>query len=407
MIAGWIGERLLERHHLANSAHGIDIYYAPDPMLRPNLALGDTAMTKPKLFIFTGANQATGALISGFSQARSMRGKVDVTVIVSSESTLTADQWPDISIRRLPLARADKSITTLLAYPFALLRSGWHLRLALREANCDRLQINDFHFAEGAIVRLLGYRGWIVTWVRIDPQRYGTIGRIWLALARWSSNELVSVSNFIAGRLPPAYRSSVIYSAVPSVVDVPRSDNRRLLFIGNYIEGKGQDDAIRAFQRIAGRFPDAELIFHGSDMGLAKNRDYRARLDRLGGEGVVNNRIHLCDFVDDPDSLYVQAFAALNFSHSESFSLTCLEASAHGLPVIATRCGGPEEIVEDEVTGFLVPVGDIEAMSKRMADLLGDPARATAMGIAGRQLVNERFCPAKTNRQVMRIFDLN
>ena len=114
-------------------------------------------MTKPKLFIFTGANQVTGALVSSFGQARSMNHAAEVTVIVSSQSTIDPGDWPNIAIRRLPLARADKSLATLLAYPFALLRSGWHLRRALREARCDRLQINDFHFAEGTIVRCSGF----------------------------------------------------------------------------------------------------------------------------------------------------------------------------------------------------------------------------------------------------------
>ena len=48
--------------------------------------------------------------------------------------------------------------------------------------------------------------------------------------------------------------------------------------IGNYIEGKGQDRAIEAFHQIALDYPAAELVFHGGDMGLAKNRTYLSRL---------------------------------------------------------------------------------------------------------------------------------
>lgn len=364
-------------------------------------------MTKPKLFIFTGADQVTGALISGVSQANALRGIADVSLLLSERTTLSAAQWPDTSIILLPLARASKSLGSIVAYPAALLRSGWQLRWALKQAGCDRLQINDFHFAEGAIVRLLGYRGRIVTWVRIDPKRYGLIGRIWLGLARWSSDELVVVSKFIAGQLPPDYRSTLIYDAVPPVVEGARTTSQRLVFVGNYIEGKGQDDAIRAFHRISAQFPDAELVFHGSDMGLAKNRDYRATLDRLAEHGAGKGRIHIRDFVEDPGAIYREAYAAINFSHSESFSLTCLEGCAYGLAVLATRCGGPEEIVVDEVTGFLVPVGDVETMAARMVDLLGDPARVAAMGEAGRQLVGQRFSIAKFRQQLLEVLDLN
>ena len=364
-------------------------------------------MTKPKLFIFTGADQVTGALIAGFSQARIMSDAAEVSLILSTRIKLRAGQWPDSSIILLPLARAGKRLGSIVAYPTALVRSGWHLRRALQQAGCDRLQINDFHFVEGAVVRLLGYRGRIVTWVRIDPKRYGIIGRIWLGLARWSSDELVVVSKFIAGQLPPDYRSTLIYYAVPPVVEGARTTGQRLLFVGNYIEGKGQDDAIRAFHKISAQFPDAELVFHGSDMALAKNREYRATLDRLAEYGAGKGRIHIRDFVEDPAAIYREAYAAINFSHSESFSLTCLEGSAHGLAVLATRCGGPEEIVEDGVTGFLVPVGDIEMMAARMADLLDDPAQVAAMGKAGRQLVGQRFSTAKFRAQLLEIFDLN
>jgi len=361
----------------------------------------------PKLFIFTGADQVTGALISSFSQAWVMRDALDVSLILSSLTNLRSNQFPNSSsVIVLPLARAGKRLGSLLMYPAALLRSGWHLHRALKQAGCDRLQINDFHFAEGAVVRLLGYRGRIVTWVRIDPKRYGLVGRIWLALARWSSDELVAVSRFIARQMPPGYRTTLIYDAVPDAPEAPRAHGRQFLFVGNYIEGKGQDSAIPAFHRIASQFPEAELVFHGSDMELEKNRNYRSSLQRLAEGGAGNGRIHLRGFVEDPAAVYRNAFAALNFSHSESFSLTCLEASAHGLAIVATRCGGPEEIVEDGVTGFLVSVGDVDSMAARMSDLIEQPARAAAMGEAGRRFVTEKFGVEQFRRQVMEVFDL-
>lgn len=365
-------------------------------------------MTKlPKLFIFTGADQVTGALMSNFAAARLLRNDAELTLILSSNHLLTEDQLPeDCTVRSLPLARPARGLLGMLAYPAAMLRSGWALRQALRAADCDRLQINDFHFAEGAIVRLLGFRGRIVTWIRIDPRRYGIVGRLWLAMARWSSDDLVVVSRFIAGCLPSGYRSTLIYDAAPPTPPAPRPQGQRLLFIGNYIEGKGQDDAIRAFHLIADGFPGAELVFHGSDMGIAKNKVYRAGLERLAEAGAGRQRIFLLPFVPNPGDAYREALAAVNCSHSESFSLTCLEASAHGLAVVATRCGGPEEIIEDGVTGFLVPVGDVAAIASRMSDLLDQPEEAAAMGEAGKRLVNERFSPEQFRRQTINIFEL-
>lgn len=167
-----------------------------------------------------------------------------------------------------------------------------------------------------------------------------------------------------------------------------------MLFVGNYIHGKGQQEAISAFQLIADRFPAATLVFHGGDMGLDKNRDYLAGLRRQAAAGPGAERIIFGPFLSDLADVRGRAGIALNFSHSESFSLTCLEASASGLPVIATRCGGPEEIIEHGVTGILVPVGDVPVMAEAMETLLGDGERAARMGEAGGEVVAQRFSAA-------------
>jgi starch synthase len=80
----------------------------------------------------------------------------------------------------------------------------------------------------------------------------------------------------------------------------------------------------------------------------------------------------------------------------EPFGLINLEAMACELPVVATSVGGIPEIVVDGVTGYLVPVPDGEkglgsALSERVNAVLGDPARARAMGKAGRQRVLQHF----------------
>jgi glycosyltransferase involved in cell wall biosynthesis len=363
--------------------------------------------SKPPLFIFTGAHEATGALIAACHEAQILGEDARVSIILSKRSRIVSSGLlgnPDLM--RLPMAEFGRRPGTMILYPFQLLRSGWSLHRALKRARCERLQINDFFFAEGFVLRLLGYRGRIVTWIRIDPARYGLVGRLWLKMANWSANRLVSVSLFIKRQLPSEYETVVAYDPVPPVEPISQAAGQRLLFLGNYTEGKGQDAAISAFHLIAAGFPEAELIFHGSDMGMAKNRAYRDRLVRLANEGEGRRRIHLLDFLSDPAPAYREAFAALNFSRSESFSLTCLEAGAYGLPVIATRSGGPDEIIEDCGSGFLVPVGDVDAMAARMADLLSDPNRAARMVKRGTALVNERFDRGRFRSQMLDILDL-
>ena len=362
---------------------------------------------KPVLVIVDGAIDLTGALVAAIHEAKLLAATTSTVLVLPRGHRVAASRLDTFTeVIELPMRPLRKTLSSLFSYLPALLFSSRKLLAHLRRLGADRLQINDFHFAEGAVVRLLGFRGRIVTWIRIDPKRYGLIGRLWLALARWSSDDLVVVSNFIASRLPSGYRSTPIYDAATPADRGRRAPGKRLLFVGNYIEGKGQDDAIRAFHRIALQFPEAELLFHGSDMGLDKNRAYRQSLEQLAASRKGGERIHLRDFLSDPATAYREAYAALNFSHSESFSLTCLEASANGLAVIATRCGGPQEIIDDGHNGYLVPVGDVASMADRMADLLSDGTRTEAMGEAGRHLVATRFNAEEFRGKATAILDL-
>ena len=366
--------------------------------------------SKPVLFIVDGSVDVTGALVSASRQAALMGDIVDTILVLSSFHRVPAERTAAFAeVVTLPFISPRKHIANAIFYLPALLLSSVQLRLAMRRRGCQRLQINDFYLLHGAVLRLLGFRGRMATFVRIDPLRYGAIGRFWLSAARWCSTELVAVSRFIQSRLGEDYPTRLIYDQV-SLADVPiaKPDPARpiLLFVGNIIEGKGQEHAVAAFNRIATRYPDARLRFVGGDMGLDKNREFGVRIEQLAEDGPARDRIEFPGASNDVAGHYATAFAAINFSESESFSITCLDGSAAGLPVIATRCGGPEEIIEDSRTGFLVPVGDVAAMAERMTWLLDHPDEGTAMGAAGRKLVAERFSPGLSRTAFSRLFGL-
>jgi len=97
-------------------------------------------------------------------------------------------------------------------------------------------------------------------------------------------------------------------------------------------------------------------------------------------------------------------YASLDvFVHSgpyETFGQTLQEAAASGLPVVAPAAGGPLDLVDDGVTGYLVPPGDADAFRAAVARLAADPAARAAFGAAGRRKVLARTWPALTEELV-------
>lgn len=89
---------------------------------------------------------------------------------------------------------------------------------------------------------------------------------------------------------------------------------------------------------------------------------------------------------------YLQAAdVGLVTSDSESFCLSILEAMCLGCPSVATRVGGIPEVIEDHVSGMLVPAGDVRGLASAVVSLMRSPARRVALGEAGRIRAQELF----------------
>jgi glycosyltransferase involved in cell wall biosynthesis len=104
-------------------------------------------------------------------------------------------------------------------------------------------------------------------------------------------------------------------------------------------------------------------------------------------------------------SLYRQASLFVLPSNEEGLGIVILEAMASGLPVVSTRCGGPETCVVEGDTGYLTPVGDAEALARRIQVLLENRALRQRMGQTGRELVEQRFSIPAAGRAYLGVYD--
>ena len=164
-------------------------------------------------------------------------------------------------------------------------------------------------------------------------------------------------------------------------LDLP-ADVPVLLFVGRIQPLKGPDVAVRALAEM--RRPDALLLIVGGASGL-EGDDEMHRLHGLMDQLGVRNQVR---FVPPQahhilSTYYRAADVVLVPSRSESFGLVALEASACGIPVVASAVGGLLTLVDHGQSGFLVPERDPAVFAKYVNSLLDDPAAAAAMGARG------------------------
>jgi D-inositol-3-phosphate glycosyltransferase len=163
-----------------------------------------------------------------------------------------------------------------------------------------------------------------------------------------------------------------------NAVDLPL-DCPVLLFVGRIQPLKGPDVAVRALAEL--NRPDALLLIVGGASGLEGGDEMRHVQDliiELGLEGQVR-------FIEPQphhilSTYYRAADVVLVPSRSESFGLVALEASACGIPVVASGVGGLLTLVDHGDTGFLVPERDPALYARYIGDILDHPERAARMG---------------------------
>lgn len=158
---------------------------------------------------------------------------------------------------------------------------------------------------------------------------------------------------------------------------------------GELREHKGQEDFLRAAAIVSGRFADVDFVVAGED--ASPRKEYRARLEQLAAELDIKTRIHFTGWLADVVELLPALDVFVSSSRVEPFGLVMVEAMACGLPVVATSTGGAREIVEDNVTGKLVAVGDSQALAEAICALLADEDARRLMGERGRARAKQRF----------------
>jgi mannosyltransferase len=154
---------------------------------------------------------------------------------------------------------------------------------------------------------------------------------------------------------------------------------------------KGSDVFVDAMCRLLPRYPDFSAVMVGAvvaeQTGFANDLKKRIEAAGLASRIVITGELEIDEVQRWYRRLTIYAFTSRN----EGFGLTLIEAMAAGAALVAARAGAAELVVEDGITGVLVPAGDVEALTTALEPLMRDPQAAGAMGAQGRQRVMEKF----------------
>ncbi len=150
---------------------------------------------------------------------------------------------------------------------------------------------------------------------------------------------------------------------------------------------KGQHVLIEALLDV----PGAHALLVG-DALFTGDTDYATRLREQAHRLGVDDRVHFLGFRDDiPALMYLVDIVAHTSTAAEPFGRVIVEGMLSGCPVVATRAGGPREIIDDGETGRLVPPEDPAALARTLRTMLDAPETMSRLAQRGHQCARDRF----------------
>jgi len=244
-------------------------------------------------------------------------------------------------------------------------------------------------------------------------------------LAHWATH-IPCISRFVADTLPEVVQPKcrVVHNGVAAEAiragQRPGELRKRagvgpdqplIGLFGAFNPRKGHTYLLEAARLLRGRFPAAHYALVGHEMAVSRLRyGYGERLRQLTAELGLTDVVHFCgaipeawQYMGDCDIVCMPTVPSTH-DLGEGFGLVMAEAMAAGVPVVATTCGAPPEVIEDGISGRLVPPRNAEALAAGIAELLADPARRAAMGAAAMRRIRAHFDVTQVARGMEAIY---
>jgi glycosyltransferase involved in cell wall biosynthesis len=170
--------------------------------------------------------------------------------------------------------------------------------------------------------------------------------------------------------------------------------------VGNIRKPKAYEVLLKAAAAVLQRVPGCHFAIVGQG-----DAEQLAPLEELRRSLGIQSHCHFLGFRKSTPDLYRNFDLFVSSSRSEGLSLAFLEAMAAGLPVVATRSGGPQEVIDPDVSGVLVPIEDPQALAQALVNTLESADTRAKLGAAARARVVAAFSLEAVLRQYSQLYD--
>jgi glycosyltransferase involved in cell wall biosynthesis len=249
-----------------------------------------------------------------------------------------------------------------------------------------------------------------------NPVGWGDrLGRKLQVLGMRRASAVTAVSRFQAKQLAhdlslPEEAISVIPNPISpallrQAIEEPAKQSRNpvVLYTGRIELNKGSIELLQSVHRVASHCPEVEYVIAGARHNSIDDRT----LEGAFGSNGTRDHVRLIGHVpwQQLAEWYARASVFVMPSYYETFGISVIEAMAFGLPVVATNVGGLPEVVQDGVTGILVPPKDPDALGDAIVRLLRDPELRRRLGNAGRERVLSEFRTDRIVEQTLKVYE--
>lgn len=190
----------------------------------------------------------------------------------------------------------------------------------------------------------------------------------------------------------------VLYNPCPRVNRREDIRENNILFAGTIIPRKGYGDLIKAFAKIAKKYPNWKIIFAGN--GEIENAK------KIASEYGISNQIVFPGWINGKkkEETFQKASIYCLASDGEGFPMGVLDAWAYGIPCVVTPVGGIPDIIKDEVNGLIFPVGDIDTLASKLEKLITNKDLRTKIVKETDKYVNNEFNVSSINQKLGQIY---